>query len=271
MQRAIGIGETWRGWGAILALAAALWSADARAQPQISTGVWWNAQAPGNGYAVEVAGNRALFVALAYRSSGTSAWYLASGPLFSVGVLNTDLVEYGGGQTLLGSYRPPSSATTVGHVALSAATTSQGSLVYTGGSTVPIQRYEFVDGGFNGGVSAAAPQTGWWWNPSEAGRGYFIETQGSRLYLLALVYDADGTSRWYSATGDLAIGAFGLAPTVTATLSEYRGGQTLLGPYSSPSVATAQGQVTLVFSSLTSGTLTLPNGAQVAITRYTSF
>ena len=38
------------------------------------------------------------------------------------------------------------------------------------------------------GVAFAAPETGWWWNASEKGRGFFIEMKGyvtvrGRLFL----------------------------------------------------------------------------------------
>ncbi|MBI1778511.1 MAG: hypothetical protein HYR63_24495 [Proteobacteria bacterium] len=246
-------------------------SAGARADLQFANGVWWNAQTPGIGYAVEVNGNRMLMAVLAYRSSGTSAWYQASGLLFSSTVFNNTLIEYGGGQTLGGAARPPTTVTSVTSMSLAATAPSAASFQLSGGGPIAIQRYEFVSGGLTGGVAAAAPQTGWWWNANEPGRGYFIEVQGNRLLVLMMMYETDGSSRWYTATGDLLIGAFGLNPNMAATLEEYGGGQSLGGAYALATRTAIKGQIGISFSSQTAGILTLPNGAQVAITRFSNF
>jgi hypothetical protein len=263
------------GWRRATLLLALLWglfcAGSAAAQVQFAAGVWWNPQTPGTGFVLEVNGGRTLFTVLSYRSSGTSAWYQAVGTQFATGIFDTGLVEYAGGQTLAGPWQPPGSASTVTQMSLTAVTTSQASLILAGGSTIQIQRYEFVDGGLAGGVAAAAPQTGWWWNPAEPGRGYFIETQGAKLFLIAMMYETDGSSRWYAATGDLIIGPFGLTPTATATLSEYSGGSPLTGSYTAPRLAATKGQIALSFSSTVAGVLTLPNGSQIPIARYTNF
>jgi hypothetical protein len=241
-----------------------------QAQAQFSTGVWWSAGAPGSGYVIETANGRMLFGALGYRASGTAVWYQASGPLFSAALFSGTLIEYAGGQTLTGSARPPTSAIRQGSVSVAASSATAGSVQLTSGS-IAIQRYEFVSGGLAGGVSAAAPETGWWWNAAESGRGYFIEAQGGRILVLMMMYETDGSNRWYTATGDLLIGPFGLNPTVSATLEEYGGGQPLGGTYATPTRTAAKGQISIVFSGRTQGVLTLPNGAQIAITRFTSF
>jgi len=238
---------------------------------QITTGIWWSASEAGRGYVVEVAGSRALVAVLGYRSGGTASWYLSSGPLFTASVFNNDLAELGGGQTLAGAVKAPTSSTSLGNVSITASSSTAAAMSLPGGRDVAIQRYEFVGGGIAAGRAAAAPETGWWWNSSEAGRGFFIEVQGGRLFLAAMMYETDGTSRWYVATGDLVIGPFGLNPTMTASLEEYAGGPTLTGSYTTPSRSAVKGQVTLTFSSTTAGVLTLPNGTPVALTRFVGF
>jgi hypothetical protein len=52
-------------------------------------------------------------------------------------------------------------------------------------------------------------------------------------------------------------------------LQEYRGGQALGGPYQAPSVYTNQGAITIQFTSQTTATMTLPNGGQIALQRFT--
>jgi hypothetical protein len=52
------------------------------------------------------------------------------------------------------------------------------------------------------------------------------------------------------------------------TLLTYTGGETLTGPFQSPSGTTSAGTITIQFASPTSGTLTLPDGKQIPTERY---
>ncbi len=52
-------------------------------------------------------------------------------------------------------------------------------------------------------------------------------------------------------------------------LYEYVNGPTLTGSTGSASALASQGTATMSFSSATAGTITLPNGRQIAIQRYT--
>jgi hypothetical protein len=254
--------------GLLLTLVAS-WADPAIAQ--VTTGVWWSSAEPGRGYVVEVSGSRAMWAVLGYRDGGTAAWYTTSGSLFTSSIFFGDLAELGGGQTLSSPAKAPTTSTSVGNLSFTATSSSQGALILPGGRQVTLQRYEFVGGGISLGRSSAAPETGWWWNASEAGRGYFIDVQGTRLFVVLMMYEADGTSRWYSATGELTIGPFGLSPTTTATLEEYAGGPTLTGAFTVAARSAVHGQITLSFSSTTAGTLMLPSGTAIAITRFTGF
>ena len=252
-------------------LALALCLAGAPAEAQITTGVWWSTSQPGRGYVVEVSGSRAMVGVLGYRSGGTSAWYSALSSLFTTSVFSNDLYEYAGGQTLTGTARAPSSSVSVGTLSLSSTSSTEASIILPNAQPLAIRRYEFVGGGVAAGRPAAAPETGWWWNASEPGRGYFLEVQGNQLFMLLMMYESDGTSRWYTATGSLVFGPFGLRPTMTATLEEYGGGPTLAGTYTTPSRTATLGQITASFSSTTAGSIILPNGSTVALTRFAGF
>ena len=46
-----------------------------------------------------------------------------------------------------------------------------------------------------------APQTGWWWNPAEDGRGFSVEVHGNNIFFAGFLYDASGRSTWHVATG----------------------------------------------------------------------
>src|SRR5205085_764508 len=38
----------------------------------------------------------------------------------------------------------------------------------------------------------APPQTGWWWNPLEDGRGFSIEVRGNNIFFASFLYDVSG-------------------------------------------------------------------------------
>ena len=45
------------------------------------------------------------------------------------------------------------------------------------------------------------PQTGWWFNPAEGGRGFSLEVQGNNIFFASFLMTASGRSTWYAATG----------------------------------------------------------------------
>jgi hypothetical protein len=107
-----------------------------------------------------------------------------------------------------------------------------------------------------------APETGWWWNPAESGRGFFIESRDGVTFIGAYSYDNDGHASWlvaggpnndpYSYTGDL----------------YYKTkGESLFGAYSPPGPAVVVGALSVRFTDDTHGTLTWPGGT-IAIQRH---
>ncbi|HKE41159.1 MAG TPA: hypothetical protein VKG21_15075 [Casimicrobiaceae bacterium] len=101
----------------------------------------------------------------------------------------------------------------------------------------------------------AAPETGWWWNPDESGRGFFVESHDGVTFIGAYLYNDDGHAIWlvsggpnpdsYNWTGDLYYKTHG---------------QTLFGEYVAPSDAVVVGQIAVHFSDDTHGTVTWPGG-----------
>jgi len=113
------------------------------------------------------------------------------------------------------------------------------------------------------GMSAhATPQSGWWWNPAESGRGFFLEVQGPRMFMAGYFYADDGRPTWLVSND--------LMPdpnAYDARLLSVTGGQTLVGDYHAPSVPVDAGPVSLRFSDDRRGTLTWAGGT-IAIERY---
>jgi hypothetical protein len=107
----------------------------------------------------------------------------------------------------------------------------------------------------------AAPEVGWWWNPNESGRGFFIEDRDGVMYLAGYFYEADGRAKWLVSGGSIAD-----PYSYDGRLLEFHNGQTLFGDYKPPTAPTDAGAISLRFSDDKHGTLTWPGGS-IAIER----
>jgi hypothetical protein len=229
------------------------------------TGWWWNASESGRGYTIESSGNKLFIATYLYDVTGRSTWYVSAGPTSLDGSLYTgNLESYANGQTLTGAYRAPTLPPTIaGTISLAFSDATHGTLVWPGG-TVAIKRYEYGTGGVNAIPQANQPESGWWWNKNESGRGYFIEWQGGTAVMAGYLYEADGHSAWYYAAAQTPN-----AQALSANWSQYANGQTLTGAYKPATQANPNvGPVTIQFQGAQDGIMTLPGGRQVPITRY---
>ncbi len=112
-------------------------------------------------------------------------------------------------------------------------------------------------------VMAVNPETGWWWNAAESGRGFSIEQQGNSIFYAVYLYDDSGNNAWYTA-----LMTKNTAGDFTGTLQQFSNGQTLLGSYQAPNVTNSNvGDITLAFDTPTTGTMTWPGGV-VSIERF---
>jgi Raf kinase inhibitor-like YbhB/YbcL family protein len=91
-------------------------------------------------------------------------------------------------------------------------------------------------------MPSAIPQSGWWWNSRESGRGYSLERSATsgNVFLAAYMYTPEWSPTWYSA---------GLPATSTSAyyglLQQYSNGQSLYGAHSTPS-STAYGNAVVL-------------------------
>jgi hypothetical protein len=107
------------------------------------------------------------------------------------------------------------------------------------------------------------PQTGWWWNPLEDGRGFSLEVRGNNIFFAAFLYDVSGRSTWYVSTGPVSLdGSYYRGDLLSA-----RGGQTLGGAYSRFPDLTSVGPITITFNNASTGTIVWPGGT-VPIQRF---
>lgn len=228
------------------------------AQAAPESGWWWNPSESGRGFSIDIQGSSLFMAGYLYDSDGRSTWLASGGAMQSTTAYQGSLQGYRGGQTLTGTYHAATATSpSPGNISLQFTDDTHGTLTWPGG-TIPIERFMF-----GSGSSSFQPETGWWWNASENGRGFYIEKQGGSLFMAGYMYDGSGNPVWYSSGNVVA------SPTLyQGSWSEYRGGQTLTGAYKAPSAPTNAGSATLQFTSTTTATLTLPNGVQKQLTRF---
>jgi hypothetical protein len=112
-----------------------------------------------------------------------------------------------------------------------------------------------------GAAVDVVPQTGWWWNAAESGRGFFIEKRGANLFMAGYYYEADGRATWFAASGPMS------GSTFSGDMLVFSGGQTLTGAYRASSPGVSPGRITLAFTSAGNATMTWPGG----VTQLTRF
>jgi hypothetical protein len=214
---------------------------------------------------MEVRGNTNFFASYLYDAAGHPVWLAASGATSLDGSLFTGrLIGFSGGQTLDGAWHARGPAVDNGAVTLAFSDSSHGTMVWPGGS-VPIQRFDIAAvGGHSLAPQANQPESGWWWNPAEDGRGFFLEWQGNNAFIAGYMYDASGLPIWYA--------SLAATPNVRAfagNWTQYAHGQTLTGPYVPAGVAISNvAPVTITFSGADSAVMTLPGGRTTALTRF---
>ncbi len=235
-------------------------------QPQApQTGWWWNPLEDGRGFSIEAHGHNLFFASFLYDVSGRSTWVVSSGPASLDGSYYTgELLSAHGGQTLAGAYPGFPAVDDLGQVALAFSDASHGTMVWPGG-VVPIERFDIVPNGLALAPAANQPENGWWWNPQESGRGFFLEWQGGTLDVAGYMYDDAGNPVWYITVGPMS-GADGL--TFANTWWSYGGGQTLTGAWrQNRQTSNDVAPITIRFNAPDSAILTLPGGRTTTLTR----
>lgn len=235
----------------------------------LQSGWWYVADQGGRGYSIEFRSGRLYFAGYLYDTDGSAVWYVSSGAMASATTYAGPLQKFTGGQTLTGAYTAPTMTGAVGMVGL-AFTSDTTAVLDLNGQSFNLVRYEFTPGGVAAGPAAGMPETGWYWNPAEGGRGYFIEAQGDQVFFGAFMYRGDGAPIWYYFGAPAAVNAAGAA-TVVSPLSLCAGGQTLADPTPVPTCATLDQTVGLAFSNPFTATFVLPDGRPVSLVRYTQY
>lgn len=109
-------------------------------------------------------------------------------------------------------------------------------------------------------TTASADFTDLWWNAAESGWGVNVIQQGDTLFATFFVYGADGTARWYVASGLTLAEATSGTPTFTGKLYQTTGPY-FGGAFDPGNVGVAEvGTATFTFSSTSTASLSYTVG-----------
>ncbi|HWS27472.1 MAG TPA: hypothetical protein VN259_13005 [Xanthomonadales bacterium] len=227
------------------------------------SGWWWNPLEPGRGYFVEMQGGRVFLAAFLYADDGRATWSVALMDGDATAGYAGPLQEFRDGQTLNGGWRQNRPLLPgPGNIRIDAADTRHARLTWPGG-VVAIERLELTPGGLAATRPPGTPETGWWWNANEPGRGFGVEIQAGSMFVGAFLYDDDGNPVWVVS---------GAAPMSGA--SQYRGqwlrfggGQSMAGNFRPAQLLDSSASLQLDFATSIDATLSLPDGHQTTLRR----
>lgn len=205
------------------------------------SGYWTNPSQPGRGFSIEIKNSKLFMGMMFYDTDNASKWAVSTGYMTDATHFKGPMLEFKGGQSLHGPFQPNAPYTKIGDVELEFTSATTANLTWPEGK-VAINRLPIVPTGLATGPAADMPQTGWYWQPSEGGRGWFVEVQGITAYLTAYSYDPSGPSRWYVSRGEMVTPAYYMG-----NFQAYTGGSPLGAIYSAPSNIVDEGYVTMLF------------------------
>jgi hypothetical protein len=226
------------------------------------TGWWWNPLEGGRGFSIEAQGNSLFFAAFHYDANGRATWNVSPGPTSLGGsFFSSDLYNVTGGQPLGGAYQAPNAAK-VGPITLAFSDASHGTMTWPGGS-VPIERQNLIPAGLTAPPQANVPETGWWWNPQESGRGFFIEWQNGYADIAGYMYDDNGNPVWY-----ISVYETPNARVFSGNWWTFANGQSMGGTYRAATRTSDNfAPLSINFTGPDTAVMTLPNGRSTNLVR----
>jgi len=103
---------------------------------------------------------------------------------------------------------------------------------------------------------ALTPESGWWWNEAESGRGFSIELQNNTIFMSGFLYDISGAPLWFVASGPYSQSA----NRFEGDMLSLRGGQCITCSYRAATIQPSLGRIQLHFDSPSSASMTWPGG-----------
>ncbi|KAF0811530.1 hypothetical protein IGB42_03987 [Andreprevotia sp. IGB-42] len=228
-----------------------------------ANGWYWNPSESGTGFMFEAQGNAGFVAFFLYDDSGKPVWYVSSGQITDNGNnayrFNGTLQYYRNGQPAGSTVYKTPTASTVGNVRIDFAASGLATL-YLPSRTQQVTRFDFA--GIGVAASRTQPETGWYWNPAEGGRGYAIEVQNNRVFLAMFHYNSDGSPTWNILQGPLS------GSMLTNEFEAYIGGQTLSGAFKAATKRAGNDVFSMRFSEACAGTLQFNATVPVAVRRF---
>ncbi len=152
----------------------------------VPAGYWAIEGTSGGAVALDLSADRFALAVMMFSDDGQPAWYFASGTNLSPSSLSGTLHRFFGGTTLPDvRYEPPTGATVAGAIAVTFDNAETARAVINNRSYT-LRRTTLAAG--RPGPVAGMPETGWYYNTSQVGRGYFVETQGTAMMITAFAY-----------------------------------------------------------------------------------
>ncbi len=113
------------------------------------SGWWWNPNASGTGYNIEIQDNVLAVATYVFDAAGAPTYYISAGAMGNDSTYSGTLNLYSGGQCIGCSYKSPAGAA-AGTISIKFLSAQSGTMTLNGGTPIPIQRFSF-------GINTAAP------------------------------------------------------------------------------------------------------------------
>ncbi len=228
------------------------------------TGWWYNKNEPGTGVAIEIKNNHIFLAWFVYDENGKSTWYASGGNLANDTTYTGELRKWTGwpwGE----SYSTPTSEP-VGTVTVVFNKGTQDNIIFTAsvGSDVTSGNLNNFMADFAPGDKDSRNLTGWWWDPSYNGMGFFLDARGGKMAMVWYNYRKNKSSRWWTSDGSFADGAI----TYGDALDGWQNGQCPGCNYKTPSRTPNEGgSINITFTDANHATL-ITGGTTVHLERF---
>jgi V8-like Glu-specific endopeptidase len=230
---------------------------------------WWHVpDQGGRGFSIEFRSGRIFLAAFMYEDDGSAGWYMSNGAMADATTYRGVLNRFAGGPTL-NTVSVPRQIGTPGTIELNF-TSNTTARITLNGQTFNLARYDITAGGGAAGTGAGMPETGWYWNPDEGGRGYFVEVQRDQAFIGTFMYRADGAPTWYYFSTTV-VPTGGDGSQVQSMLGGCTGGQTLADVARVPVCQPMNQSVTVIFPTRSTAELVFSNGHAAPLLRYSAF
>lgn len=220
-------------------------------------GWWWaGASQSGTGFFFEAQRDSAFVAFFVYDDAGNPTWYSATGTLIAGGTgfaFSGTLDTCRGGQAAGSNTPAKPTCLPAGNVSINF-TDATAATVNLPARSFAAERFNF--NGLGSTVTGNQPETGWYWNAAQDGRGYAVEVQNGVIFLAMFHYAPDGRATWDTFSGNV-----GVSGQFSGSFNSRTGGQTLAGAYRAPSSPTLTPGFAGQFSTACAGSLTFPGNA----------